>query len=721
MTQNFSGKNLRGHNFKGQNLTGAKFIGADIRGANFTNAILREADFTRAKAGLQKRWTIFLVTVSLFLSVISGLMSGLTTAWVTLFLTPNNIKQYSIIPGVLLVIVLAIFFIVTLRQGLVVGAGAGAVTGAAAAAVALAVAAAAAVAVPVAGALAGAGALAAAAALAATVAAAVAGATAAAVALAGATTGATAAAVAAATAAAVAVAVAAAVAPAGAGAGAGAAAVAALGIYIAWRALAGDEKQALIRTIAISFAATGGTSFRNADLTDAHFTEATLKSTDFRTANLTRTCFRNTEKLDRARVGNSILADTRVRELLITRNGYKKSYVGADLQGANLTGVNLNEANLKQANLSEATLHQANLEFANLTETQALATDFTAAYFTGACLEAWNIEANTKLDRVDCRFVYLLEYPQPGTGDRERRPHHINKCFEPGDFEKLYKKIMETVQILIKDGLNPEAFTVAFQKLMQEFPNITPDSIQGVEKKENDVLLTIEVPEGTDKGKVEQIWDEVYQARLEAQMRTEQLKSKDEIIAIQKHYNAVFEDLVKAGYTKSLNLNECVKLLTPPPVNVKFINEVKSTSESKAMSDQIDKSRKIEISGGTIHASGAGALSLGDISGTVANTINQLSDSAKPDEPGIKELLTELQTAIEAETDLSDDDKAEALEQVKTLAEVGKNPQESTMQKAGKTAIKILKGTIAGLPSATTLVEACSKLLPAIASLLLLP
>ena len=172
---------------------------------------------------------------------------------------------------------------------------------------------------------------------------------------------------------------------------------------------------------------------------------------------------------------------------------------------------------------------------------------------------------------------------------------------------------------------------------------------------------------------------------------------------------------------KSLELNEFVKLLATRPVNVIINNEVKSTSQNKLMSDKIDQSRKIEITGGTIHASGAGALSLGDISGTVANTINQLSDSAKPDEPGIKKLLTELQTAIEAESDLSDDDKAEALEQVKTLAEVGKNPQEGTMQKAGKTAMKILKGTIAGLPSAATLVEACSKLLPAIASLLLLP
>jgi hypothetical protein len=107
-------------------------------------------------------------------------------------------------------------------------------------------------------------------------------------------------------------------------------------------------------------------------------------------------------------------------------------------------------------------------------------------------------------------------------------------------------------------------------------------------------------------------------------------------------------------------------------------------------------------------------LNIDEISSIVTNTINQLPASPQSNKPGIKELLTELQIAIEAETNLSDDDKAEALEQVKTLAEVGKNPQESTMLKARKTAIKILKGAIASLPSAAILVEACSKLLPEI-------
>src|SRR4028118_54401 len=136
MPKDFSGKNLRGRNFKGQNLTGAKFIGADIRGANFTNAILREADFTGAKAGLQRRWTIFIVTISLFLSAISGLMSGFASFWVAFFFQPNITEQYTIIPGMVVLIVWAIFFMATIHQGIGAVVGAGAVAGASAVAAA---------------------------------------------------------------------------------------------------------------------------------------------------------------------------------------------------------------------------------------------------------------------------------------------------------------------------------------------------------------------------------------------------------------------------------------------------------------------------------------------------------------------------------------------------------------------------------------------------------
>ena len=58
---------------------------------------------------------------------------------------------------------------------------------------------------------------------------------------------------------------------------------------------------------------------------------------------------------------------------------------------------------------------------------------------------------------------------------------------------------------------------------------------------------------------------------------------------------------------------------------------------------------------------------------------------------------------------------------MKVLAESGQKPEDSTLQKLAKTAVKILKGTIASLPDVTKLVESGAKLLPYITKLLGLP
>ncbi|MFM6051837.1 MAG: pentapeptide repeat-containing protein, partial [Sphaerospermopsis kisseleviana] len=121
--------------------------------------------------------------------------------------------------------------------------------------------------------------------------------------------------------------------------------------------------------------------------TDADFTGATLKNTDFRKANLTRTRFYEAKKLDFARPGNTILSNSAVLNLLVTLNGRNKSYVGANLRGANLIDADLTEANLKDADIIEATFQAAYLESANLSFTQAVGTNFTHAQMTGACLE----------------------------------------------------------------------------------------------------------------------------------------------------------------------------------------------------------------------------------------------------------------------------------------------------------------------------------------------
>jgi len=94
--------------------------------------------------------------------------------------------------------------------------------------------------------------------------------------------------------------------------------------------------------------------------------------------------------------------------------------------------------------------------------------------------------------------------------------------------------------------------------------------------------------------------------------------------------------------------------------------------------------------------------------------INELPDSPDPNRPGIKELLIQLQEAIQAETSLPAEDKEEALKQLQILAEAGKNPKEGTMQKMAKRATTMLKGIISGLPTAAKLAEECNKLLPLI-------
>jgi hypothetical protein len=82
-------------------------------------------------------------------------------------------------------------------------------------------------------------------------------------------------------------------------------AVAGLSAYVSWRFLAGDEKHAFVWRVAIALAAIGGTKFRRADLTDADFTGATLKNTDFRRANLTRSCWFQAKGLDHVYFGDS--------------------------------------------------------------------------------------------------------------------------------------------------------------------------------------------------------------------------------------------------------------------------------------------------------------------------------------------------------------------------------------------------------------------------------
>ncbi|OLT65736.1 pentapeptide repeat-containing protein [Moorena producens] len=300
--RDFRKVNLRGQSFQGRDLSGADFSEADIRGANFKNTILTGTKFCKAKAGLPQSWSIVIILVSsmiaLILSAIVSFYGGCYAAFIV-----NYVQGANLIFAWIALVAIIVLFVVILGQGiqtvqaLVVGLVFGF-------AVAVAVAGAFGLAFPFA--------LAFALGLPFALALAVATTGAGSGVLDGVLMGVLGLLVAVGGAVAGVFAVQQSALPftktgtlgfdlASAIGGTLAFLLALLGSYLGWGALTEDPKHAWIRSTAIALAATGGTSFYNADLTDADFTGATLKSTDLRKANLTDTCLDNTSELDLAR------------------------------------------------------------------------------------------------------------------------------------------------------------------------------------------------------------------------------------------------------------------------------------------------------------------------------------------------------------------------------------------------------------------------------------
>lgn len=675
--RDFRGSILRGNNFHKANLSGADFSGADIRSARFVDATLQNTNFSYAMAGVQWQWAIgqwFLIGI---IAVLAGLLQRYTVSFIGILFreSPDALadSRAGLLIGLGSIFIVSAIFLIIARQGFtlkalgsvvfafavvfavvftvnfnsiflvasatavavlsvfafalfvalaVTLADAGAVTGFCIGTVAVTVNRVSPTTIPAAAAVAGVSLL--------------------------------------------------------------------LFVYINRQIHREDPKFENLRIIGLAFAALGGTSFNSADLSGATFSQAKLKSSNFaasrqRPTILSRVRWHGAQQLDRARLGMANLKDPRVLKLLTTLNGIDQDFSNADLHGANLAGAELGQANLRGANLNGALLKEANLHKANLTEANCIAADFTAAHLTGACLEAWNIDSTTILEDIDCQYVFLRKKPD-ARGDRERRPHNPDKCFEPGDFEKLFKEMLDTVQLLIRNGINPDSFKAAFQSIIQAHPGITTDSIQSFERQGDDILLTLQVPEGTNKADVERTWDEVYEARLAAATATAQLEAE------KRRGDDIKE--VSLGFSRFL-----------------------SSFQINNMNNPINTGDGSFYAGGDVNLTGS-TLNLGTISGQVSNQINQIPAPTATDQPSLKDILTRLQTAVETDSELSDEEKAEALQAVGRIATAGAEPNPDAKAKGiVKRASETLKGLAESLTDASQLAEACKTLLPIILSL----
>ncbi|MEM9273152.1 MAG: pentapeptide repeat-containing protein [Cyanobacteria bacterium P01_F01_bin.143] len=597
--RNFRGVNLRGCSFKDKDLSGADFSEADIRRANFTNAKLRGTNFSGAKAGLQRRWVIALMIVAWLMAIISELFYTISLAGLLYVLSEDAELNSSgkIINILVLSVIHLIFFYFTIRRGLVAGISSFAVAGAIAVSGAI----------TIAGAFAGAGAFAVAITVAVAGSIAVAGAVAVTVALAFAiavaatVTGVFAVTVAAALAFAVtiarvfAVAVTVAVTVA--------IAFVLLSAYVSWRALKGDERDAWIRSFAIAFAAIGGTSFRGADLTDTNFTGAKLKSTDLRDAILICTRWRDVKKLDCVRPGNSYLNNQQVQQLVITRNGQNQDFsqlinlrginlAGANLIDANFQGSDLSQANLQQANLTDANLMGANLNFVNLqnanlsraklVQTQLSASDLKSATLTGACIEDWGISNSTKLEKINCDYIFL-KLPTEHDRDPQRRPSDSKRNFQPGEFIKLTQKIANTVDLIFNDGIDWQVFIETFQGLRVESKTGELPVVQTIENKgDGAFVIRVKVPEDVDEGKYERKFWQQYQPLLQA---------KDEQIALLSKQTESYHKQIEHIRQENTKLLEIIGTMVEKEtskVNMTFNGPVQTTTGNVEGNQDID-------------------------------------------------------------------------------------------------------------------------------------
>ncbi|NEP34027.1 pentapeptide repeat-containing protein [Moorena sp. SIO3B2] len=219
----------------------------------------------------------------------------------------------------------------------------------------------------------------------------------------------------------------------------------------------------------------------------------------------------------------------------------------ANLTQANLSNVNLTGANLSQANLSEANLNQANLTGANLTAVQALNTKFEQANFTGACIQDWNINRATNLDGIICYYVYLRDSKQ------ERRPHSGN--FTPGEFTKLFKKVLETLDLIFINGVNWQAFIPSFEKLKVE-SGAQELAIQSIENKgDGTIVIRINIPREFNKAEIHNNFIHNYDLSLKIfqEKYLADLKAKDEQIQIYRHQSADLKEIIKVMASKPMN------------------------------------------------------------------------------------------------------------------------------------------------------------------------
>ena len=339
-------------------------------------------------------------------------------------------------------------------------------------------------------------------------------------------------------------------------------------------------------------------NFSNANLSGANLNEANLSGailngakfieTIFVYANLSRATVRD------AKFIRSNLSRSDLTQADFTNSNLKEAnLIEANLNSACLMNVDFSDANLSLADFSDADLSSARLINSKLIGTNALSTNFRQIVLTGSCIQDWNINTETIFEDILCDYIYLKE------NQHERRPRNGN--FSPDEFSILVQKSLETIDLVFVDGIDWQAFFQSFQELRSQFGNQSI-GIQGIEKKDDSIVIHLETIAEVDKSLVESKAKELYNEHLQLieQRYTAEIKAKDREICIYKK--------------KSSDLNEIARLLATRPINVEATAVV-----------QKDITHQTNINAKTIGAIHSGSGDLNNLSQIIGQDLDEIS------------------------------------------------------------------------------------------------
>lgn len=255
---------------------------------------------------------------------------------------------------------------------------------------------------------------------------------------------------------------------------------------------------------------------------------------------------------------------------------------GADLRYVSLKSADLRAAILEDVNLCEADLSHANLSGANLTgadlsQVSALGAIFDGATLTGACIQDWNINADTSLEGVKCDYIFRINKQGRFSG---RLPIDANSVFYPGEFTQRFQILasaLETIDLTFSSGIDWKAFFMSFQELR----SIRPEekiSIQGIERKGEAFIIRLEVASEADKASIETKAKELYIRQINA--LEAQVESTQKLIEEERREKATLLSIVKtmsesqSGNHRNYFSKDLVKNTQPiPELDQRDLNE----------------------------------------------------------------------------------------------------------------------------------------------------